>query len=124
MVQNTQEVFNWRNPNEQGFLSAVQENDYCSKRDLIKLNLKYKSKGRFELGYATVGKKNVNTKENLPHTIVMPPFNYLSKVIISISDYEIKKNIEIFQVKKLLQRLQWYKIRTKMKSTKITPLTP
>ena len=41
-----------------------------------------------------MSKENVNTKENSPYAVAMPPFNYSSKVIISVSDYESKKNVK------------------------------
>ena len=90
--------------NKQGLLDPDGE---YSKRDLVKLNVKYESEGRFGLGCAKVSKLNKQTNNYLPHAVVMPPFNYSGKTIISISDYEIKKNVEMRRVKKLSQRSQW-----------------
>ena len=55
--------------NKQGLFDV---NGEYSKRDLIKLNIKYESEGLFGLGYAKVSKKNVNTKKSHPMQLSCP----------------------------------------------------
>ena len=76
------------------------------------------------LGCAKVSKSSNDTQEDSSsQVVVMYPFNYSGEIIISKSDCEIKKNVEICSVKKLSPKSQWYKKQEKMLSTKIVPFT-
>lgn len=44
-----------------------------SKRDLLKLNVKYETEGRFEIGCIKIRKLNNKEHENSPHTVVAVP---------------------------------------------------
>lgn len=73
----------------------------------MKLNVKYESEGRFGLGCAQVSKKINETTYSPPVAVVMPPFDYSGKTIISIADYKSAVNSEIRRVKGLSSKSQW-----------------
>ena len=88
--------------NKEGLLD--EKGKYSDKK-LIKLNVKYENEGRFGLGCARVVKNN----SNLPSTVVMKPFDYSGKTIISVDDYEKKKILEFRRIKSLSTKsILWY----------------
>ena len=76
------------------------------KKPVMKLNFKYESEGHFGLGCAQVSKKIDDTTCSPPIAVVMPPFDYSGKTIISLADYKSVINSEIRRVKGLSSKSQ------------------
>ena len=77
--------FKW---NKHGLLDSKGE--YRDDK-IVKLNVKYENEGRFGLGCAKIT-KTINNPNNLPSGIVLKPFDYSGKVLISVMDYEKKSS--------------------------------
>ena len=75
---------------------------------LVKLNVKYENEGRFGLGCAKVTRIH-NNPNYAPSGIILKPFDYSGKVLISLQDYEQKKQNEFRRIRSLSTRSPiWY----------------
>ena len=62
--------------------------------------MKYENEGRFGLGCAKVVQRK-NNCEHVPSGIVIKPFDYSGKTLITIKDYKTKQDLEFRRIKTL-----------------------
>ena len=78
-------------------VAVLDENGKYNENKLIKLNVKFENEGRFGIGCAKIQRHDCNS----PSGVIMKPFDYSGKRLISIPDYETKKLLEFCRIRSL-----------------------